>query len=142
MPKLKKDDMTHDEIVGAEALPEELVNETEKQSEKPETGDSVKRTGSLKDAWKQVENIGQVVGEALQSRSNVVMVRINDDALHHLDMLVEADITKSRSESAAYLISEGIRANQELFGKISEITDQIETLRDQLRQTIQDHEVE
>ena len=109
---------------------------------KTEAEEGVKRPGSLKDAWKQVENIGQVVGEALQSRSNVVMVRINDDALHHLDMLVEAEVTKSRSESAAYLISEGIRANDELFGKIGEITDQIETLRVQLRKTIQEHESE
>lgn len=127
-----------EEVVEAEELP---VDVEEEPSESVSDA-AAKRSGSLKDAWKQVENIGQVVGEALQSRSNVVMVRINDDALHHLDMLVEADVTKSRSESAAYLISEGIHANQELFGKISEITDKIETLRAQLRQTIQDHEVE
>jgi hypothetical protein len=133
-----KEDEILEEIDEVEGLPEDV----EEEALKTESEDSVKRTGSLKDAWKQVENIGQVVGEALQSRSNVVMVRINDDALHHLDMLVEAEVTKSRSESAAYLISEGIRANAELFGKISEITDQIETLRVQLRQTIQDHEVE
>ena len=121
---------------------EELPVDVEQEHDKKDADEGVKRTGSLKDAWKQVENIGQVVGEAMQSRSNVVMVRVNDEALRHLDMLVEAEVTKSRSESAAYLISEGIRANGELFGKISEITDQIETLRVQLRQTIQDHEIE
>jgi hypothetical protein len=131
-------------------MPEILENENKESQELPlDVGDdpadstseaAAKRSASLKDAWKQVENIGQVVGEALQTRSNVVMVRVNDEALRHLDMLVEAEVTKSRSESAAYLISEGIRANQELFGKISEITDKIETLRAQLRQTVKNHE--
>lgn len=133
-----KESKMAEEDVALEELPADIDGEpVEKKND-----DAMKRTGSLKDAWKQVENIGQVVGEALQSRSNVVMVRINDEALRHLDMLVEAEVTKSRSESAAYLISEGIRANGELFGKIGEITDQIETLRVQLRKTIQDHEVE
>ena len=132
--------MTNENEIAEES--EELPVDVEQEHDKKEADEGGKRTGSLKDAWKQVENIGQVVGEALQSRSNVVMVRVNDEALRHLDMLVEAEVTKSRSESAAYLISEGIRANGELFGKISEITDQIETLRVQLRQTIQDHEIE
>jgi hypothetical protein len=64
------------------------------------------------------------------------MVRVNDDALKHLDMLVEADITKSRSESAAFLITEGVKTNQELFEKIGNITDQIAELRAQLRETV------
>jgi hypothetical protein len=70
------------------------------------------------------------------------MVRVNDDALKHLDMLVEADITKSRSESAAFLITEGIKANQDLFGKIGSITDQIAALRAQLRETVKIDAVE
>jgi len=136
-------DKDKDEVLEEEVDLEELPIDVEDESATNETAEEkATRTGSLKDAWKQVENIGQVVGEALQSRSNVVMVRINDDALHHLDMLMEAEVTKSRSESAAFLISEGIRANDKLFGKIGEITDQIETLRAQLRQTIQEHAVE
>jgi len=90
----------------------------------------------LKDALKQVESFGQALGDALQGRGNVVMVRVNDEALEHLDMLVEAEITKSRSESAAFLIGEGIAANQELFGKISTITSQIAELREQLRHEV------
>jgi hypothetical protein len=72
----------------------------------------------------------------MQDRANVVMVRVNDDALNHLDMLIEADVTKSRSESAAFLITEGVKANQELFDKISNITDQIAALRAQLRESV------
>lgn len=87
----------------------------------------------IKDAWKQVE---QAVGAALQGRGNVVMVRVNDEALRHLDMLVEAEVTKSRSESAALLINEGIKSNQALFDRISEITEQIDALRAELRTSV------
>ena len=85
---------------------------------------------ALKDAF---ESLGKAVATALSDRDQVVMVRVNRDALHHLDMLVEAEVTKSRSESAAFMINEGIKANQELFGRIGTITEQIVTLRSQLR---------
>jgi hypothetical protein len=90
----------------------------------------------LKDAWKQVESFGQALSAALQGRENVVMVRVNDEALRHLDMLVEAEITKSRSESAAFLINEGIKANQTLFERIRVIIRQIADLREQLRHEV------
>ena len=90
----------------------------------------------LKEAWKQVETFGQALGSALQGRGNVVMVRVNDEALRHLDMLVETEVTKSRSESAAFLINEGIKANKALYDRIREITDQIMNLRSQLREVV------
>lgn len=90
----------------------------------------------LREAWKQVENLGQTLGEALQSRGNVVMVRVNDETLRHLDMLVEAEIAKSRSESAALLINEGIKHNSELFSHIQQVTDQIIQLRNQLKKSM------
>lgn len=99
---------------------------------------------TINEAFKQVEsfteNLGKALGSALQDRANVVMVRVNDDSLSYLDMLVEADVTKSRSESAAFLINEGIKANEVLFNKIREITDQIAALRSQLRQTVRSEE--
>ncbi|MEW6179807.1 MAG: hypothetical protein AB1522_07765 [Chloroflexota bacterium] len=93
-------------------------------------------TDPLKEAWKQVENLGQTLGEALQARGNVVMVRVNDETLKHLDMLVEAEIAKSRSEAAALLINEGIKHNTELFAHIQQVTDQITQLRTQLKKSI------
>ncbi len=90
----------------------------------------------IRDALRQVESFGQALGEALQGRGNVVMVRVNDETLQNLDMLVDAEITKSRSESAAFLIHEGINSKKELFGKIGEVTDQIAKLRAQLKTTI------
>jgi hypothetical protein len=91
---------------------------------------------AFKQVERQVENISKALGSALQDRANVVMVRVNDDSLAYLDMLVEADITKSRSESAAFLINEGIKSNEILFNRIREITDQIAALKAQLRGTV------
>lgn len=93
---------------------------------------------TLKSAWKSVENIGQTLGEALQGRGNVVMVRVNDDTLAHLDMLVEAEMARSRSEAAALLISEGMKTNGPLFDRIRQITDQIAALRGQLKVSVQE----
>lgn len=97
---------------------------------------------ALKGAWKQVENIGQTLGEALQGRGNVVMVRVNDETLQHLDMLVEAELARSRSEAAAMLITEGMKVNKQVFDRIREITDQIQALRSQLRDSVQGTAVE
>ena len=55
--------------------------------------------------------LGSFVGSleaALSGRGNSVMVRVNDEALSRLDMLVAAGICKSRSESAAFLLQRGI----------------------------------
>jgi len=100
--------------------------------------DDVRQTTSkaLNEAFKQVETLGKALGSALQDRSNVVMVRVNNDALHYLDMMVEADVAKSRSEAAAYLINEGIKANEELFHEIRDISDKIAALKAQLRDTM------
>lgn len=99
---------------------------------------------TINEAFKQVEsfteNLGKALGSALQDRANVVMVRVNNDSLSYLDMLVEADVTKSRSESAAFLINEGIKANEALFNRIREITDQIASLKSQLRQSVKGEE--
>lgn len=109
---------------------------TGETTQTPPTASSKTHEPGIKNAWKQVENIGQALGDALQGRGNVVMVRINDEALSYLDMLVEADVVKSRSEAAAWLINEGVGANQHLFHKIGEVTQQISILREKLRETV------
>ena len=133
--------MSEETIIEGEAteIPEEEAAEIPQQEEatgveKPAKAKAT--SAALKDALDRVESLGKTLAGAMQDRANVVMVRVNDDALKHLDMLVEADITKSRSESAAFLITEGVKANQELFGKISSITEQIAALRAQLRESV------
>jgi hypothetical protein len=121
--------------ISSESAAQESAETAEESTTKPNPKRD-KAPSSIKDALKQAETFAQTLGEALQGRGNVVMVRVNDDALDHLDMLIEAEITKSRSESAAFLINEGINANEALFSRISAITDQIAELRDRLRQEV------
>jgi len=137
MPDKKNENGTTEAV--AEEVAAEESSAKGKSSEKVnEVVDSASK--SLNEAVKQVEkqvgNISKALSNALQDRANVVMVRVNDDSLQYLDMLVEADITKSRSESAAFLINEGIKANETLFNKIRQITDQISELKSQLRETV------
>jgi len=73
---------------------------------------------------------------ALVGRGNVIMVRVNDETLKAIDMLVEADVCKSRSEGAAFLINQGIEASGELYDRISGITEQIAELKAKLRQVV------
>jgi exosome complex RNA-binding protein Csl4 len=130
--------MSEDTVIEGEAaeIPGEETSREEKAAESKATA------AALRDALERVESLGKTLTSALQDRANVVMVRVNDDALKHLDMLIEADITKSRSESAAFLITEGIKANRSLFDKIGSITEQIVTLRTQLRESVKIDPVE
>jgi hypothetical protein len=130
--------MSEDTVIEGEAT--EIPGEETFREEKP--AEPKATAAALKDALERVESLGKTLTSALQDRANVVMVRVNDDALKHLDMLIEADITKSRSESAAFLITEGIKANRSLFDKIGSITEQIVTLRTQLRESVKIDSVE
>ena len=91
--------------------------------------DAVKRSG----VETLGENIRKTVQDALAARDNVVMVRLNKDSLSRLDELVESGMLDSRSESAAYLIEEGIKVRAELFEMISTKVKAIQKARQELR---------
>ena len=86
---------------------------------------------------KASESIGKAIESALSARDHVVMVRVNDDSLKSLDALVQSGIFKSRSEAAAFLISEGVKAQFTLFERISERIAEIERLRSELKGIVQ-----
>ena len=88
------------------------------------------------------EELAEAIRRALADREKVVMVRVNDEVLKHLDMLVEAGICRSRSSAATFMIREGIKANRSLFEKISEVAEQIASLRAQLRGLVEIEEKE
>ena len=71
----------------------------------------------------QAERIGENLKETIQGmragRDNVVMVRVDDNSKSKLDELLDAGIVNSRSEAAAFLIAEGIKARSQLFDTIS-----------------------
>lgn len=86
------------------------------------------------------ESIGENIRDTVQgmrgSRDNVVMVRVDKESLDRLDELVEAGIMGSRSEAAAFLIAEGIKARQPLFDRIAEKIQQIRDAKDELRRMV------
>lgn len=89
---------------------------------------------------KATESIGKAIESALSARDHVVMVRVNEDSLKSLDALVQSGIFKSRSEAAAFLISEGVKAQSSLFERISQRIAEIERLRSELKGIVQSPE--
>ncbi|MGD9347378.1 MAG: hypothetical protein PVH84_16040 [Candidatus Aminicenantes bacterium] len=87
-------------------------------------------------AVKTAESIRKVVDKALASRNTVLTIRVNDDSNKKMNMLVDAGLFKSRSESAAFLIQEGIKSQNMLFDKISEQLDKIEKIREELNKVV------
>jgi Arc/MetJ-type ribon-helix-helix transcriptional regulator len=82
---------------------------------------------------KATESIGKAIDSALAARDHVVMVRVNDEALKKIDALAQSGIFKSRSEAAAFLISEGVKAQADLFQRIEQKIGEIERLKSELR---------
>ena len=64
------------------------------------------------------------------------MVRLTDDALAQLDLLVDAGLFNSRSEAAAFLVGAGIDANQQLLAETAKHGGQIKKVRQELRKAI------
>ncbi len=104
--------------------------------------DSVKevaqRTGEV--VSKATESISKAIESALSARDHVVMVRVNEDSLKKLDALVQSGIFKSRSESAAFLIGEGIKGQSPLFDSIAQKIEEIERLRSELKSIVHNNE--
>lgn len=86
------------------------------------------------------ERVGDTIRDTVQarrtSRDNVVMVRVDKASLDRLDELVEAGIMGSRSEAAAFLIAEGVKARQPLFDLISEKIQEIRHAKEELRRMV------
>jgi hypothetical protein len=68
-----------------------------------------------------------------ENRNNVVMVRLTDEALKQIDLLLAATLFSSRSEAAAFLIGAGIEHQRDLLEKLNVHTEEIKKLKDQLR---------
>ena len=88
------------------------------------------------------ESLKDTLQGALSKRQNVVMVRLNEESLARLDDLVEAAVVNSRSEAAAFLIGEGVKGRSALFARISEKTDQIRKVKQELRDLLDEEPVE
>ncbi len=86
------------------------------------------------------DTVKEAVGGARSARDSVVMIRVDKESLLRLDDLVESGISGSRSEAAAFLISEGIKARQGLFDKIADKIEEIRRAKDELKTLLEDED--
>src|SRR5437660_9056867 len=79
-------------------------------------------------------DISRTVERALSAKDDyVVAVKLSHEAQDRLEQLVQAGVFRSRAEAAAFLIDEGIKAQHELFDRVSLKLSEIERLRAELR---------
>jgi ElaB/YqjD/DUF883 family membrane-anchored ribosome-binding protein len=92
------------------------------------------------------ENLRETIKDKLHGvhsvRDSVVMVRMSKEDLARLDELVEADIAGSRSEAAAFMISEGVKAKQDLFDAMADKLEQIRKTREELKDLLKEEDGE
>ena len=101
---------------------------------------------AARDALGKSKDVAANVGESIQdtirtvrdTRDSVVMVRVNKESLRRMDELVDCGLTNSRSAAAAFLITEGIKARADLYGKIAEQSEVIRNAREKLRKLLDD----
>jgi len=95
------------------------------------------------------ESVGQSLRDRIRlvldgvrgsGRDSVVMVRVNKYSRERMDELVEADLVGSRSEAAAFLIAEGIKARQGLFDGIESRIDAIRKAKEELQRLLNEDE--
>ncbi|HWQ36163.1 MAG TPA: hypothetical protein VNQ79_25220 [Blastocatellia bacterium] len=92
---------------------------------------------ALRDLVNKVpETVNRAVERALNVRDTTVLIRLSDASSDAIDKLVTAGVFKSRAETAAFLIDEGIRAQSALFQRIEDKMAEIERLRDELRRSV------
>ncbi|NIM91518.1 MAG: hypothetical protein GTO17_11285 [Candidatus Aminicenantes bacterium] len=109
----------------------ESKSKKQRQSKLDELGSQVEKI-----AVRTAESIKKVIDKALASRNTVLTIRVNDESNDKLNMLVEAGLFKSRSESAAYLIQEGIKSQELLFDKMASKMKQIEKIKKELKNIV------
>jgi len=110
---------------------EDAKTKKQHQSKLDELGSQVEKI-----AVRTAESIKKVIDKALASRNTVLTIRVNDESNQKLNMLVEAGLFKSRSESAAFLIHEGIKSQEPLFAKMTTKMKQIEKIKKELKNIV------
>lgn len=118
-----------------------------KTDEEPKTENKKKKhRDTLEDIGNQVEkfasrtaeSIKKILDRTLSSRNTVLTIRVDDVSNQKLNMLVDSGIFRSRSESAAFLINEGIKSQESLFSKISAKLLKIEKIKMELSSIVSD----
>jgi len=127
-----------------EKTKKEVEPEKPKKDPEPDVKDKKYYQAKLEDLGSDVEkfaikasaSIKKAIDQALASRNTVLTIRINDESNRKLNMLVDAGLFKSRSESAAFLIDEGIKNQPYLFQKITERLEKIDKIKEELKSIV------
>jgi len=122
------------------------VDETKKDETKKDCKDKKYYQNKLSEfgdqmetfAVKTAESIKNAIDKALEARNTVLTIRVNDESNKKLNMLVDSGLFRSRSESAAFLIEQGIKGLEPLFNKIANKLETIEKLKEELKKIIAD----
>ena len=88
-------------------------------------------------AVKTAESIKKAIDKALAARNTVLTIRVNEESNKKLNMLVDCGLFKSRSESAAFLIEEGIKNQEPLFSKVKDKLETIDKIREEIKSIVQ-----
>jgi Arc/MetJ-type ribon-helix-helix transcriptional regulator len=120
------------------------MSEEKKSKNKSQEEEKKKKKGAFDEFGEQVEkfanktaeSIRKAIDRALASRNTVLTIRVNDDSNDKINRLVESGLFKTRSESAAFLIMEGIKAQQGLFDKIEGKLKRMEKIKQELRSIV------
>jgi hypothetical protein len=110
---------------------------SEEQVRQESTEEKAKSPSASESVGKAITNIMDSLEAALTGRGNTVMVRVNDEALEKLDMLVASGICSSRSEATAFLLQRGIESSAPLFDRIADVTSKITSMREELQEWVQ-----
>lgn len=120
------------------------MNDFSEQNKQSNPNETKERSSPLDDLGNQVEKIAtktadsirKVIDKALSARNTVLTIRVNDECNEKLNMLVDSGLFRSRSESAAFLIQEGIKSQQALFDKIENKLKKIDKIREELKEIV------
>lgn len=84
-------------------------------------------------AWEQHAEPAAAT-ESETKRDSVISVRLDDATLANLDALIQADVFKSRSEAAHFLIKKGIAAQADAIEQVTKRLSAIKEIQDELKQ--------
>lgn len=113
----------------------EVVRMVDEKKAKKQVHSAIDEIGNHveKFAVKTAESIKKAIDKALSSRNTVLTIRVNEESNKKLNMLVDVGLFKSRSESAAFLIEQGIKNQELLFSKIEDKMGTIDKIKEELR---------
>lgn len=94
-------------------------------------------TTTIRDLVNKVpETINKAVERALNVRDSTVLLRLNENIIEAIDMLVTSGVFKNRAEATTFLVEEGIKTQAPLFAQIQAKLEEIEKLRSELRHSL------